>query len=145
MYTAENFMQAQLKNLKRNAMKLIIGKNSFIVRKIEGSLKNFHIISHKDIKSVDLSSYTKIFLFSWDKKTTVRKNTLNILNTIPPEKLYFISTTAIYSIDVRSQWNKYPIFKKNAEDHVKKINGKIIRFGILKKNMIPKGILKMDQ
>ena len=92
-------------------MKLIIGKNSFIVRKIEGSLKNFHIISHKDIKSVDLSSYTKIFLFSWDKKTTVRKNTLNILN-IPPEKLYFISTTAIYSIDVRSQWNKYPILKK---------------------------------
>ena len=43
-------------------MKLIIGKNSFIVRKIEGSLKNFHIISHKDIKSVDLSLYKNLFI-----------------------------------------------------------------------------------
>ena len=112
--------------------KLIIGKNSSIVKDIFKNLKDFDCISHQDISKTNLQHYSWIFLFSWSK-TSLNDNK-KIIKKIPKKKLVFISTVAIYSFSLRDQWNKYVINKREIEKIVEKNKSHVVRFGILNKN-----------
>lgn len=109
-------------------MKLLIGKNSSIVKNIREKLIDFEFVSHKDIKKLNFKKYEYIYVFSWSRKSL--DDNLKVLKNLPIEKVVFISTLAIYSINIRKQWNSYPKHKLLAEKYVAENNGKILRIGI---------------
>ena len=55
-------------------MKLIIGKNSRIVKSLNLKKKFFKIISHTELGQVNFKKYTEIYLFSWAKKNNNSTN-----------------------------------------------------------------------
>ncbi|MDB4832364.1 hypothetical protein OAH48_01315 [Methylophilaceae bacterium] len=112
--------------------KLIIGKNSSIVKGMFKNLKNFDYISHQDINKTDLQPYKWIFLFSWSK-TSINDNK-KIIKKIPKKKLVFISTVAMYSLNLRDQWNKYVVNKNEIEKIVEQNKSYIVRLGIFNNN-----------
>tara|TARA_B100001027_G_scaffold215828_1_gene190632 strand:+ start:483 stop:2120 length:1638 start_codon:yes stop_codon:yes gene_type:complete len=112
-------------------MRLLIGANSTIVKKIQNNLNGFKKISHKNIKSYKSKDYEKIIIFSWSKSSL--EENFKILENIDITKVIFISTTAVMSLKKRKQWNKYPNWKKEIEDYVLKNNGKVLRIGIFDK------------
>ena len=107
---------------------LIIGKNSRIISVIKKNLVNFDFISNTQIAEINFNEYKYIYLFSWDFKSN--NNNLNNINIIPSEKLIFISTVAILSLQKRTQFQNYPNDKKKAEIEVIKKNGRIVRLGV---------------
>jgi len=109
--------------------KLIIGKNSWVVGNLKATLKDFDFISHSDIGSLNLNKYKWIFLFSWSNVSL--EDNLKIVESIPKKKLIFVSTLAVHSITVRTQWNQYVLNKKIVEDYLlKNNNSSILRLGI---------------
>ena len=110
-------------------MKLIIGKNSKIIKQIEISLADVDLISHNEICNKDLDSYSHIYLFAWSYDD-VQKN-IDLVNQIPKEKLIFISSTAVFSLQERRQWNNYPNSKQEVEEIVKKNDSIIVRLGVV--------------
>lgn len=112
-------------------MKLIIGKNSSIVKKISKKLNGFEIISHKEIKKQDFKNYDFIFLFSWPK--TIDKTYWELLDLIPKKKLVFISTISIFSCFLRPQAYSYPNQKLLIEKFVLNRGSSVLRLGIFHK------------
>lgn len=112
---------------------LIIGKNSHIVGEIIDDLKNYDFISHKELYKTDLNAYKKIIVFSWSVESIDENK--KIVDSIESKKLIFISTTAVFSLNRRKQWNNYPNWKKTIEKLVLNKNGKIIRIGVWDKDL----------
>lgn len=119
-------------------MKVIIGKNSRIIKSIEPVLqgKDYRIISHQDVYDINWRDVESIYLFSWDHKSWYGNE--NLLNAIPRSKVIFISTVAVYSLLVRKQWNKYPNQKYLAEKIILESGGKVVRFGIVGEESLEK-------
>ena len=109
-------------------IKLIIGKNSKIVRSVRENLIDFDFISHEEIGETDLNKYKFIFLFSWSHKS--KQDNIDLISSIPFEKMVFISTTAVYSFLIRQQWASYPCNKKICEEVVLNNGGSILRIGV---------------
>jgi hypothetical protein len=107
---------------------LIIGKNSKIVAKIRHKLVNYDFISNTEILDVDFNKYKYIYLFSWDHSSN--DNNLKNIATIPSNKIIFISTIAVLSLQKRGQWQNYPNNKKIIENHVIEKKGTILRLGV---------------
>lgn len=107
---------------------LIIGRNSYLVKNLENSLPNCTIISHVDVIGFDFSKFSKILLFSWSKESL--EQNIQLILLVPAEKLVFISSVAVYSTEVRSQWAKYPNWKLKCENLVLERGGRIVRLGI---------------
>lgn len=114
--------------------KCIIGKNSKIVGQISGELEGFDFLSHKTFASASLNQYTHIYLFSWSYIS--QEENFKILKSIPPEKLIFVSSVAVYANAVKRQWNKYPRMKLEAEKKVIEMGGKVVRLGICNKKLL---------
>lgn len=115
---------------------LIIGANSTLVKWISPLIEDTEIISHKSIIDVDFKKYSHVFLFSWSK-SSLQENVI-LSNIIPGDKLIFISTVAVFSICIRSQWNKYPNWKSYIEDLSLKRGAKVIRIGCTDPRVISK-------
>lgn len=107
---------------------LIIGKNSKIVKSIESKLsQNYTLISHNELKKIDIDSYKLIYLFSWSH--TKFKENLAIVNSLPRQKVIFISSLSVLTLNMRSQWAKYPNEKAAIEKKILDKNGYILRIG----------------
>jgi hypothetical protein len=122
--------------------KLIIGKNSQVVRKIINKFYDADYISHKDISKTNLNIYKSIFVFSWSHNSIL--DNVKLINKLPLKKVIFISTVSVLSLQKRSQWNSYPTNKFKIEKLVLNNGGSVLRLGIfddLKKkhnsNIIP--------
>jgi len=117
-------------------MKLIIGKNSKIVRLL-GSINNFCCISHKEVDNCQLSKYSKIFIFSHSPKS---EEYINFLKKFPIKKVIFISTTAVLANFFRKQPFLYPKTKEMYENFILKNGGKVVRLGIFDDDWVPSGL-----
>jgi hypothetical protein len=107
--------------------KLVIGKNSNIVREIQSELKDCIFISHTEIDNVNFETYAKIFIFSWSHKNIAEN--IDLLSKVPLEKSVFVSTVSVYSNLIRKQWADYPNNKRICEKIVYKNGGSILRIG----------------
>ena len=118
---------------------LIIGRNSYLVKNLENSLPNCTIISHVDVIGFDFSKFSKILLFSWSKESL--EQNIQLILLVPAEKLVFISSVAVYSTEVRSQWAKYPNWKLKCENLVLERGGRIVRLGMFTEPAnVPRGV-----
>ena len=118
-------------------MKLIIGKNSQIISKIKNDLINCDFISHKDLSSIGCySNYTNIFIFSWSH-SSLNEN-IDLYESLPAKKTIFISSSAVFSIQKRHQWNRYPNWKKALEEIALERGSKILRIGVWDKYLYQK-------
>ena len=108
--------------------KLIIGKNSRIVKSIAADLKGFDIVSHLDLPTIDLEKYDFIFLFSWGYHSL--DSNLNHVKLIPAKRLVFISSMSILSLKRRRQWNRYPNDKHHVEAHALAAGSTVLRIGV---------------
>lgn len=118
-------------------MNLIIGKNSSIVQDIKDELNNFLFCSHTEINKFDPQSFDNVVVFSWSH-TNITDN-YKIIKYFSQTNIIFISSTAVLALNKRKQWNRYPNWKKEIEDYIFKINGRVIRIGVWNKENI-KGI-----
>jgi hypothetical protein len=110
--------------------KLIIGKNSNIVKKIASRIHGCDYISHADVKMFDFSTYDVVCVFSWSYKNN--DENIEIIQSIPRNKIVFISTTAVLSLDYRrSQYSMYPNNKKICEELVLSGDGIVVRIGVV--------------
>lgn len=114
--------------------KCIVGKNSEIIQNIAINLIGFDFYSHKDIYDINFKNYSDIYLFSWSHAS--QEENLKIIEAIPVEKIVFVSSVAVYSNEIKSQWNKYPKMKLEVENKILNGGGKIVRFGICDKNLL---------
>ncbi len=117
-------------------MKLIIGKNSKLVKSIEID-DDYKLVSHQDLESFDYSGFSQIYLFS---HTTNQKEYLKMLSKIPMQKTIFISTSSVFSNLFRLQPFSYPSSKLNYENYVLKNGGKVCRLGIFNDEWVPAGL-----
>ncbi len=117
--------------------RLIIGKNSKIVNSLHLS-NSFEIISHSEAKEVDYSNYSRVYLFSWYNSPSEMDMYRKLYFAIAPDKLVFISTIAVDSLQLRDQWNFYPNHKKYFEDLTLSRGGAVIRIGIYETNRVDK-------
>jgi hypothetical protein len=118
-------------------MKLIIGKNSKIVKSIKDSLVDCRFLSHNDLSlEQDYSEFTHIIIFSWSHKSL--EDNINLYHRFPANKIVFISTTAVLSLQKRAQWNKYPNWKNELENIALANGSKVIRIGVWNKSLIAK-------
>ncbi len=108
--------------------KLIIGKNSRIVKEIRPHLDGFDFISHKEIDNIDILGYDKIYLFSFSR-SDIQTN-YEIIDKLPLKRVIYISTIAVYSLLLRRQWAKYPRMKHELEKYVFSKGGSILRLGV---------------
>ena len=108
--------------------RIIVGKNSKIIRLINSKIKNIDLISHKDISKVNFKAYDYIYLFSWSRNYL--SENIKLLNKLPKKKVIFVSSVSVLSLQKRMQWNSYPNNKKIVEDLVLKNAGSVIRLGI---------------
>lgn len=108
--------------------KLIIGKNSRIIKEITSRLVDFDIVSHTDIENINFSKYSMVFLFSFCKSNA--DDNIRMIDRIPTSKLIYISTIATYSTLVRRQYASYPNLKLTLEKYVFSNGGKILRLGV---------------
>lgn len=108
--------------------RLIIGKNSKIIKLIRNKIKNADFISHNEISHINLDNYKYIFVFSWSHNSF--NDNLKLFNKLPLKKVIFISTISVLSLQKRSQWNSYPIYKKKIENLVLRNKGAVLRLGI---------------
>lgn len=108
--------------------KLIIGKNSKIVREIEADLHDFEILSHGELTHENIKPYDIIYLFSWSHKSL--QENIDIINLLDLSKTCFISTSAVFSLLVRPQWANYPNHKATVEKMVLDAGGKVLRIGV---------------
>lgn len=108
--------------------KVVIGKNSKIVNLFWPLLQDAVAISHTEVGGFDFSDYEFIIVFSWSHSCL--EDNLNLVKSIPLNKAVFISTVAVLSLQFRSQWSKYPIWKKLIEDYVLAGGGRVLRLGI---------------
>lgn len=115
-------------------MKLIVGKNSKIVKSIADELVGVDIVSHKEVGDIDFSVYKKIVIFSWS--FNCQKDNIDLIESIPAEKIVFISTTAVKAQDKRPQWASYPVLKHAAEKLVLSKGGSVVRIGIWSRDVL---------
>lgn len=115
--------------------KLIIGKNSWIVKNIQDAILPFcEIISHKEVKDINIDSYDEIWIFSWSFLSL--DSNFSLLKLLPIKKCIFISSTSVFSLAVRNQWNSYPRWKAAAEEYVISSGGYVVRLGVVDTTLI---------
>ena len=102
----------------------IIGKNSRIVSQLRLG-KDIHLFSCSEIENVPWAEYELIWLFSWFYND-IQKN-IEIINSIPSEKLIFISTQSVAANKIAKQPFKYINDKLKCEDLVLSKGGKVCR------------------
>ena len=117
-------------------MKLVIGKNSKIVKSLQLD-QSYQVISHQDIDSCNFSEFSQIFLFSHNDN---QNKYLELLKKIPIDKTIFISTTSVFSNLFRPQPFKYPTSKLVFERYILSHDGKICRLGIFDDSWVPSGL-----
>ncbi len=110
--------------------RLIIGRNSRVVRSLSLDSDQFDLISHESVKKTDFSQYVKIFLFSFPKNISEIPEYSKLIDLIPPEKLIFISTIAVSANQKRKQWNYYPKWKALYEREVLSRGSSVLRLGV---------------
>lgn len=115
-------------------MNLIVGKNSSIINEIQHLLKNYEFCSHSKISRYKSSDFDNVIIFSWSNENI--DDNYKIIEHFKGSNLVFISSTSIFSLMKRKQWNKYPNWKKEIEDYVIKNNGRAIRIGVWDKENI---------
>ena len=118
--------------------KLLIGKNSWILRNIDLQEQGYVIISHTELHSVDLDHYGEIWIFSWSHK--IQQENIEILNKLPLDRCVFVSSTAVLSVGLRRQWNSYPNCKLDAENIVLRGGGRVVRFGVISPYVIARSV-----
>lgn len=104
----------------------IIGKNSKIVQSIAWPV-GWCVLSHNDLSAICVADFDCFVVFSWSH--TNFDDNLLIYNHLKSSKVIFISTVAVYSLIVRSQWNIYPNWKAHFERIYYDIGASIIRLG----------------
>ena len=119
---------------KKMEMNLIVGKNSSIINEIQHLLKNYEFCSHSKISRYKSSDFDNVIIFSWSNENI--DDNYKIIEHFKGSNLVFISSTSIFSLMKRKQWNKYPNWKKEIEDYVIKNNGRVIRIGVWDKENI---------
>lgn len=120
----------------RQGKTLIVGKNSGLVHAITGLLVSHDAISHIEVIATDFSQYDEVFVFSWDYRSL--ESNLDLLSRIPSAKTILISTVAVWSLQIRDQWNLYPNAKAAAEQFVLRRGGKVLRIGITDARLVDK-------
>jgi hypothetical protein len=126
--TKANGPNSRIINAKPHLRFLIIGKNSAIVREIKDHLTGFDFVSHRDLNSVNITVYDKVFLFSWSHHSL--EENLLLLDKLILSRMVLISTVAVLACARRVQWASYPNWKLSCENRVLKAGGQIIRIGI---------------
>lgn len=107
---------------------VIVGKNSAVFKRVSPFLNEAVAISHKEVDGFNFAGFDYVILFSWSH--TNFDDNLNLVKLIPGNKIIFISTVAVLSLQLRPQWSKYPNWKKCIEDYVLNVGGKVVRLGI---------------
>ena len=95
--------------------KLIVGKNSYLIKKLNLKFKNIDIVSHTDLDNINFNIYSVIFVFSYSKKF---KENILFLEKIPLNKVVYISTASVLSLIFRKQPFTYPNIKSKVEDYL---------------------------
>jgi hypothetical protein len=113
---------------------LIVGKNSKIVKSIECDLDGIDMVSHKDLDKLDISTYDKVFVFSWNFKSL--DDNLSLINRLIIDRVVFISTIAVLACARRHQWASYPNAKRICENLVLSGGGQVIRIGIWDESLV---------
>jgi hypothetical protein len=109
-------------------MFVIIGRNSRLVKKNIDLGEGIYAISHRDIAKTDFTTASRIYLFSWSHKD--QDANLNLVRKLPIEKIIFISTASVLSLQIRQQWAAYPRWKKQVEEIIIENGGMVVRFGV---------------
>ncbi len=115
---------------------LIVGRNSKIVSEIRESIPECNIVSHRDIESIELKIYQKIFIFSWSH--TSEMENVELISRFPLDRVVFISSIAVLACARRSQWASYPNAKLKCEALVLNAGGKVIRIGVWDQELLKK-------
>ena len=89
--------------------------------------EGFEYISHADISYINFEDYEYVFLFSWVNDVSEMQR---FIQQIPPEKLVFISTMAVYAELIANQYSKYPKLKSDVELFVLSKGSSVMRLGI---------------
>jgi len=110
------------------ATRLIIGENSSLVRKIRSELVDVDYVSHRKLDEIRFEHYEVVFIFSWDSLSL--DGNIKLLKAVPASKLVFVSTTAIFALQRRPQWNRYPTDKHAVEQLVLADGGSVLRLGV---------------
>ena len=116
-------------------MKLIVGSNSLLVRKLNLS-SEYVLCSHKNIDQIDFDIFKEILIFSYSKNL---KENLSFLKKFPIKKVVYVSSIAVLSELIRNQPFSYPRVKSLSEDLIIKNGGRIVRLGFSKFGDIPTG------
>jgi hypothetical protein len=109
-------------------MIIVIGKNSRLFRSIEHKVVGVTAISHTETENADFSKSEKIVVFSWSKQNQFEN--IKLIKSLPIEKVVFISTIAVLSLQKRAQWADYPNWKFEIEQLVLRQGGTVVRIGI---------------
>jgi hypothetical protein len=109
-------------------MKLLIGKNSKILKKVPLNRREITAISHHDVENFTFNNCSRIYLFAWSKAS--QSENLKIAACLPLSRVTFISTIAVLSTHRRTQWNGYPKWKIEIEKIVIENGGSVVRLGV---------------
>lgn len=110
-------------------MNLIIHNNSKIVSSIKKYLIGFDLIDISEINLITNSqNYEYVFIFYWSKFDNARN--IELVKKIDPSKIVFVSSTLVFSLLIRKQYDEYPNNKYNIEKMVLQKGGAILRLGI---------------
>jgi hypothetical protein len=109
-------------------MKLIIGKHSRVFQSIAGNVTGVTAISHLEIASVNFDVVSEVYLFSWSNRSL--DDNISIIHQLPLNKLIFVSTVAVLSLQNNKRCAQYPKWKKAIEDIVIDGGGRVIRLGV---------------
>jgi hypothetical protein len=120
-------------------MNLIIDDNSKIVTSIRKYLIGFEFINISEVNLItNLQNFEYIFIFYWSR-SEYDKN-IELIEKIDPNKIVFVSSTLVFSLLIRKQYDEYPNNKYKIEKLVLQNGGSILRLGIyentLKYNII---------
>ena len=107
--------------------KLIIGKNSSLVKKLRANLNEFNYISHTDIGYTNMNLYSEVYIFSYSRNS-VEEN-IQFINKILHENIFYISTVAVFSLGYSGDFYEYPKIKNEVEKYCLNRGIKVIRIG----------------
>ncbi len=107
--------------------KLIIGKNSQLIKLIINELVNCDFISHNQIDSIQIDSYSEIYLFSWSKSSLIAN--IRMLRKLKKTNTYFISSVAAIGSYFSNFKFTYPKNKYYCERYCLKNGISVIRIG----------------
>ena len=111
---------------------LVVGSHSKIIQAISPRIDHsrVHFVSHLDLldKSLDLTCYSSIFIFSWSH-TSLQDN-ISLFELLRAYNIFLISTSSVLSIPSAKQWHS-TIAQKRLEDIYLAHSKSVVRLGLL--------------